>query len=81
MFALSEALSQVGFSTVPARTVEEAEFLLDELGLVADMLLVNPGLREARAAGRRLRKRNPALKIVPLSRYKESRRQRAQRSG
>jgi len=79
VFALSEALSHVGFSTVPARTVEEAESLLDELGLVVDMLLVNPGLQEARVAGKRLRRRNPALKIIPLSRYAESPRQRRRR--
>ena len=67
MFALAKALQEAGFSAVPARTVEEAESLLDELGVLVDMLLVNPHLPGAKIVGKRLRKRNPALKIVPLS--------------
>jgi hypothetical protein len=66
MFALAEALQKDGFFVVPARTVREAESLLDELGVVVDTLLVNPRLPEAAIVGKRLRKRNPALKIFPL---------------
>lgn len=66
MFALAEVLQNAGFFAVPARTVQEAESLLDALGVVAETLLVNPKLPESERIAELLRQRNPELRVLPL---------------
>jgi hypothetical protein len=60
------ALGRAGFDAVPSHTVREAESLLEALRVNVDVLVANPRLRAARSFVRRMRERNPALRVIEL---------------
>jgi hypothetical protein len=67
LFALSSALVELCYSSIPAHTVQEAKALIVEMGATVDLLLVNVAVPHAQPFSLELQVKNPALMTIQLT--------------